>query len=288
MMQGGSGKLMSDHFAAFSFVDRITRLEPGMRVRGTFAVPVDLAAFPACLVAEAVGQLAAWAAMSQIDFRGRPVAALATETVFHRDVVPGSSLDLAVEIESCDDDAVAYSGSARCEERLAIELKHCLGPMLPVQDFDSPDALRDRFRLLCATGATPGRFHGVAAPELVGLQREDGKSARALLHVPRSAPFFADHFPRRPVFPATLLLDSQIRLAMDLARAAIDAASATLLPQRMTHVKMRSFIEPGQDVLLGAEMTGATGRAGTVRLSAVIADRTVATARLDIAARSEE
>jgi hypothetical protein len=85
------------------------------------------------------------------------------------------------------------------------------------------------------------------------------------------------------VFPATLLLDRQIRLAMDLARSAID--SATLCPQRMTNVKMRSFIAPGQEVLLGAEMAAATDRAGTVRLSATIADRTVATARLDIAAK---
>jgi 3-hydroxymyristoyl/3-hydroxydecanoyl-(acyl carrier protein) dehydratase len=275
---------MSDHFAAFSFVDRITQLEPGTRADGTFAVPEHLAAFPACLVAEAVGQLAAWAAMSHIDFRGRPVAALATETIFHRDVGPGSSLELKVEIESLDDEAVAYSGSARSDGKLAIELRHCLGPMLPVQDFDSPDALRERFRLLCTSGASPGRFRGVAAPELTALRGEAGKSARALLHVPQAAPFFADHFPRRPVFPATLLLDSQIQLAMNLARDAIDSKNGTPVPQRMTHVKMRSFIEPGQEVVLGAEMTGATECSGTVRLSAAIGDRTVATARLHIAA----
>src|SRR5207249_5630088 len=96
---------MSDHFAAFSFVDRITELEPGVRGRGTFAVPETLARFPACLVAEAVGQLAAWVAMAQIDFRGRPVAALANETIFHGDVAPGSQLELSVEIEALDDDA---------------------------------------------------------------------------------------------------------------------------------------------------------------------------------------
>ena len=96
---------MSDHFAAFSFVDRITELEPGLRARGTFAVPETLARFPACLVAEAVGQLAAWVAMAQIDFRGRPVAALAHETIFHGDVAPGSQLELSVEIEALDDDA---------------------------------------------------------------------------------------------------------------------------------------------------------------------------------------
>src|SRR2546430_12231750 len=119
---------MDDHFAAFSFVDRITALEPGVRARGTFTVPGGLGTFAACLVAEAVGQLAAWVAMDKIDFRGRPVAALATETVFHGDVAPGSRLQLAVEIETCDDEAVAYGGGAYVDGGPMIEVEHRLGP----------------------------------------------------------------------------------------------------------------------------------------------------------------
>jgi len=277
---------MSDHFAAFSFVDRITAFEPGVRGRARFAVPGGIGAFPACLVAEAVGQLAAWIAMARIDFRGRPVAALATETIFHGDVAPGSSLELEVEIESCDEDAVAYGGGAYVDGARVIELKDCLGPMLPVQEFDAPEALRERFGLLCAAGAPGGRFRGVSVPSLIELDGVAGQSARALLQVPQSAPFFADHFPRRPVFPATLLLDSQIRLAMDLARTAIGRVTTTpLVPRRMTHVKMRSFIAPGQAVELGAELVAGDGVAArTVRLSATCDGRVVATARLDVGA----
>jgi len=278
---------MADHFAAFSFVDRITELEPGSRARADFEIPADLPAFPACLVAEAVGQLAAWVAMAQIDFRGRPVAALATETIFHRDVAPGSRLELVVDIESCDDEAVAYGGSAEVDGETVIELKHCLGPMLPVQDFDSPDAMRERYRLLCGEGAPSGRFHGVADPDLVAIESASGKSARAVLRVPRSAPFFADHFPRRPVFPATLLLDSQIRLAMELARSSIQLSAGTrLVPQRMTNVKVRAFIVPGQDVDLATELVSAHGASSTARLSAAVDGRSVATARLEIATRN--
>ena len=278
---------MADHFAAFSFVDRITELEPGSRARADFEIPADLPAFPACLVAEAVGQLAAWVAMAQIDFRGRPVAALATETIFHRDVAPGSRLELVVDIESCDDEAVAYGGSAEVDGETVIELKHCLGPMLPVQDFDSPDAMRERYRLLCGEGAPSGRFHGVADPDLVVIESASGKSARAVLRVPRSAPFFADHFPRRPVFPATLLLDSQIRLAMELARSSIQLSAGTrLVPQRMTNVKVRAFIVPGQDVDLATELVSAHGASSTARLSAAVDGRSVATARLEIATRN--
>jgi 3-hydroxymyristoyl/3-hydroxydecanoyl-(acyl carrier protein) dehydratase len=276
---------MSEHFAAFSFVDRIVGLEPGERARANFTVPAGIDAFPPCLVAEAVGQLAAWIAMAHIEFRGRPVAALATETIFHGAVAPGSRLELEVEIESCDDAAVAYGGCARFGGAQVIELRHCLGPMLPVQEFDAPEALRERFALLCAEGAPSGRFRGVALPELIGLSGVAGKSARALLQVPESAPFFADHFPRRPVFPATLLLDSQIRLAMDLAREAIGAAArAPLSPRRMTHVKMRSFIAPGETVELAAELAAVEAGAGTIRLSATSEGRVLATARLDVAA----
>ncbi|HUH93261.1 MAG TPA: hypothetical protein VL742_08970 [Casimicrobiaceae bacterium] len=274
---------MTEHFAAFSFVDRITSFEPGVAARGSFAVPGSLASFPACLVAEAVGQLAAWTAMDAIGFRGRPVAALATETVFHRDVAPGSRLDLSVEVESCDDEAIAYGGRAEVDGVAVIELKHCLGPMLPVADFDAPEALRDRLRLLRSEGAPAGRFHGVALPELAPLEGEPGRSARALLSVPEAAPFFADHFPRRPVFPATLLLDSQIRLALDLARAAV--GSAGLVARRMTHVKMRSFIAPGSAVTLGAELAAPNDFSDAVRLSAAIDGRTVATARLNLGAK---
>ena len=69
---------MSDHFSAFSFVDRIREYtRRGSHARGFFTIPDGLDAFPSCLVAEAVGQLASWVAMDHIDFRGRPVAALA-------------------------------------------------------------------------------------------------------------------------------------------------------------------------------------------------------------------
>jgi 3-hydroxymyristoyl/3-hydroxydecanoyl-(acyl carrier protein) dehydratase len=276
---------MADHFAAFSFVDRITEYEPGRRARGRYFVPRDIAAFPSCLVAEAVGQLAAWVAMAHIDFRGRPVAALANETRFRTDVRPGSTLTLAVDIESCDEHAVAYAGRASVGATEAIELIDCLGPMLPVEEFDSPAAMAERFELIRGEGAAPGRFKGVAAPHVVRTAGEPGVSAGATLSVPESAPFFGDHFPRRPVFPATLLLDAQIRFALELAaEAAVWPAGTRPIPSRMTHVKMRSFIPPGAVLEIGAELGPLSGPAATIKLSARMDDKTAATARLEVVA----
>lgn len=269
---------MADHFAAFSFVDRITAFTPGTRARGTFAIPRDVASFPPCLMAEAVGQLAAWVAMARIGFRGRPVAALARETRFRHAAKPGDSLELAVEIEDCDDDAVAYRGWAEIDGVRAIELDDCLGPMLPLVDFDDPAVMAERFALLIDGGAPPGRFHGVDRPRIT----RDGASA--VLDVPARAPFFNDHFPRRPVYPATLMLDAQIGLALELASESSQwPAGTALTPVRMTDVKVRSFTPPGAQLTLGAEMREPVGGEATFMLSAQADGKLVATARVVIA-----
>ncbi len=279
---------MSDHFAAFSFVDRIVALEPGVRARGSFAIPSHIEAFPSCLLAEAVGQLAAWVAMAHIDFRGRPVAALANETRFFIDARPGQMLTLMVDIEHCDDEAVAYHGMAHVDGVRAIELNECLGPMLPVREFDDPEAMADWFAKLCADGAPAGRFHGVGEPRVHRQRGVAGESAEGTLEVPQVAPFFNDHFPRRPVFPATLMLDAQIALALEVAREAPAWPSgSTLTPLRMTRVKVRSFTSPGQALTIAAVRQPSTGDVATFNLSAAADGKAVATARVEIGIRAE-
>jgi len=275
----------ADHFAAFSFVDRITEFDAGRRAVGRYDIPAAVATFPSCLVAEAVGQLAAWVAMAHIGFRGRPVAALANETRFHADAAPGDALSLAVDIETCDDDAVAYSGRAEVRGSTVIELIHCLGPMLPVEEFDAPEALAARLELIRGTGARPGAFRGVTPPRIVRHDGEAGRSASATLHVPETAPFFGDHFPRRPVFPATLLLDAQIDLAMSVAHEATHwRAGTTPRPARITHVKMRSFMPPGAELDMDAELAPTNAESATIKLTARLNGKTAATARLDVVA----
>jgi 3-hydroxymyristoyl/3-hydroxydecanoyl-(acyl carrier protein) dehydratase len=279
---------MSDHFAAFSFVDRISDFAPGAHARGWYAVPREIPEFPSCLVAESVGQLAAWVAMDKLGYRGRPVAALATETVFEGSVAPGDLLELNVDIDDCDDEVIAYGGWAKVNGRRVIELKHCLGPMLPVEELDSPEALRERFALLRGRGATVGGFRGVAPVPLTVDARVPGKSLHATLNVPEHAAFFGDHFPRRPVFPATLLLDLQMRLAIELANSISDRpGGAAMTPSRMTNVKMRTFITPGQRVGINVELLPALDEGATARLalSAHVGDRAVATARVELVDR---
>ena len=68
--------------------------------------------FPSCLVAEAVGQLAAWVAMGTSTFAAARSRRSRPRRSFLAPSAPGEMLELAVDIDDCDDDAVAYGGSA--------------------------------------------------------------------------------------------------------------------------------------------------------------------------------
>ena len=241
---------MDGHFRAFSFVDRIKAVEPGVRIRGTYQIPAGLTEFPSSLVAEAVGQLAAWSAMAKLDFKVRPVAGLAGKVEFLAPVRPGQTLELSAEIETAEMDAVGYGGAASVDGKPVITLENCVGPMMPLEEFDDPQVLRERFTVLQNPGATPGAFGGVPTITCIRTDGEAGQSARATLQVPADAPFFSDHFPRRPVFPGTLLMNVNLQLA-----AALAAEIPGRWQLRSVHdVKLRAFIPPGENLELEAKL----------------------------------
>lgn len=277
---------MSERFRAFSFVDRITRLEPGRRIEGQYTVPASATRFPPSLMAEATGQLAAWASMSQLDFRFRPVAGLAGETRYHGAAAPGQTLQLEADIERCDEEAIAYGGKASIGGHCVLELIYCVGPMLPMEDFDAPEAVRSDFETLRGPGAPAGRFGGVDAPALEMLEHAAGAKLRAALRVPAAAPFFDDHFPRRPVFPGTLLMDSLSTLALQLARETEPLRGANLAVSTVRDVKIRSFTEPGQTLELQVELQSANADVAQLKLGARADGKTVAGARIEIARRT--
>ncbi len=253
---------MDHHFRAFSFVDRITAIEPGVRISGSYAIPAGLAefpmshtAFPLSLVAEATGQLAAWAAMAKIDFSHRPVAGLAGRVELLREVGPGDTLELSAELENADTSDVAYGGCASVNGEPVLRLHHCMGPMVPIGEFDDPELLRARLALLRGEGAVPGAFAATGVPvfSLEGLAVEEGPQmkARAKLQVPADAAFFGDHFPRRPVFPGTLLMNMNLKLVTALAASVPVRAATRWVPRAVVDMKLRDFISPGE--LLGLE-----------------------------------
>jgi len=257
---------LDGHFRAFSFVDRISSLEPG-HIRGRYAIPAEIKTFPSALVAEAVGQLAAWAAMAALDFKSRPVAGLAEGIDLLSAVHPGEVLELAADLETVDAEAAAYDGTAHVNGIPVIRLRHCVGPMMPVEEFDDPQALRAQFALLRGAGATPGAFDGIPPLELNPSGGEEGRTLRATLHVPADAPFFADHFPRRPVLPGTLLMNSNLELVAALAKKLPPPSTGgRWVLQGVSDVKLRAFTPPGETLEIEARLNQLSADAATVNV----------------------
>lgn len=275
---------MDGHFRAFTFVDRITAVEPGRSVRGTYRIPAQVAGFPPSLVAEATGQLAAWSAMAFVDFASRPVAGLAGRVQIHGEPRPGDDLELTATLEEVSADAISYGGSARVGGRLVLELEHCVGPMVPLVDFDDPAALREHFTRLCATGATPGGFGGLGPLTLEHRPGEPGTLARAEFTVPTAAPWFCDHFPRKPVFPGSLLLHVNLQLAAALA-AELPPARWQL--REVTDVKLRAFMPPGEHLHLEARLLGATADTAQMVVETRLGKRLIGGARVNLVAEGQ-
>ena len=138
---------MADRFSAFSFVDRITELEPGSRAAGRYAVPAHLPRFPPASSPRRSASSPRGSSMSQLGFRRRPVAGLAGETLFFGAVAAGRQ---ASSSRSRSRPATRTRSPTAARPRVdgdpVLELRHCVGPMLPMEEFDAPEAMRARLR----------------------------------------------------------------------------------------------------------------------------------------------
>jgi len=258
---------------SFHLVDRIVEIDLERSVRGTFAIPPDFGRFPACLVVEAIGQLASWVAMRRTDFTRRPVAARAGEVRVLGTVAPGAELALDARIRSCKGVAISYDGVARAGGRTIVELEGAVGALVPMAEFEAPEEASARFAALCGDGLPGRRFPDPAAlaPRVVEREATSARTLRAVLEAPPPGAIYADHFPRRPVYPATLLLDAQLALALRLLDG--DASTDTrvwderFVGMRARDIKVRSFTPPGGRVTISAEI-GRDGSSDGVPLSA--------------------
>jgi hypothetical protein len=102
-------------------------------------------------------------------------------------------------------ESVEHRGTAHADGTLVIRLTDCVGPMVPLAEFDNPQKLLRRFDELCRNGEVEGGFPGLPQLTLERTGGDDEHCVSVSFRVPCEAPFFADHFPRRPVFPGSLL-----------------------------------------------------------------------------------
>jgi 3-hydroxymyristoyl/3-hydroxydecanoyl-(acyl carrier protein) dehydratase len=181
----------------------------------------------------------------------------------------GRVFEIEAELRSSSGDAIVYGGRACSDGKEVMRMTNCIGPMLPMEDFDDPESVRRRFVRLREHGEqdplAPDTLDG---PSMTVQEHEPGKWIRADLDVPSTSPFFADHFPRKPVLPASILLHYEMRLGFEAAREALGREpGARVKESRIRGMKIRQFTAPGTRLDLEARITSAAGNEALAALT---------------------
>jgi 3-hydroxymyristoyl/3-hydroxydecanoyl-(acyl carrier protein) dehydratase len=254
----------------FLFVDRIVEQIPGEVSRGikhitaddSFLYPEDngRASFVPSLIGETLGQLAAWNVMAQNDFSARPVAGVVASAAFYRPAYVGETLLLESFIEQLDDKAVQYHSKAYIAEELVFSVDGAIGPFLPMTQFINQDEVINQFNEIYRPGdwqtlkqqyiEEKGRarpIEGIRPLTAVHFDRcydfEPGQGISAEKKISRAATYLADHFPKKPVLPMTILLECKINLAKAFIQ--LSGYQDTYRFQSLRKIKMNDFVQPG-------------------------------------------
>ena len=253
----------------FLFVDRILALTPGGVTQGIKHVTPDdyylcldernRRYFVPSLVGETVGQLAAWNVMLSNNFTKRPVAGIAECATLHRPVYVGETLQLETTLDALDDSAVQYHGTARVGDDVVFELTGALGPLLPMDDFIDASVVRAQFDELNRPGelldehilraplleSTNDKLHHVNSCVQFDrvLEHEPGVQITVEKSITRAAPYFPDHFPKKPVLPMTILLECVMNLGRDFVEQSFFDKAYRV--QCIRRIKMNDFVAPG-------------------------------------------
>jgi 3-hydroxyacyl-[acyl-carrier-protein] dehydratase len=91
-----------------------------------------------------------------------------------------------------------------------------------------------------------------AAGQLLHVLAEPGVRASAVRNVPNTLPLFDTHFPRFPILPGVLLLESAFQVAL----LAAPAAPAGWRLGGVTRARWRRPVRPGDQVLVEVEVVG--------------------------------
>lgn len=296
----------------FLFVDEILSTGSNGVVRGIKHVTGDdfylthdecgKVVFMPSLIGETLGQLAAWQVMKESDFKLRPVAGVVAAAKSHQSVPVGSTLQLESVIESCDESAVQYHSVAMIGKDVVFTVEGALGPMLPMADFIDRDVVRHQYEeisprstdhpevdLLQLSNTTDQLIKPTVTPISFQFDAvidfQPNQSIQAIKKITQAAPYFADHFPLKPVLPLTVLLECKINLANTFLAHSQFASSYRF--EQMRKIKMNAFVRPGEVVHTNLKIKSCDDDALVLAIRSDVAGKRVCVLEMIFTARDE-
>jgi 3-hydroxymyristoyl/3-hydroxydecanoyl-(acyl carrier protein) dehydratase len=277
----------------FLFVDRILELIEGKLIRGIKHMTsedqfIDVQPglppfFISSLLGETLGQLAAWNVMKTKDFKSRPVAGITSCATVYRPAFIGETIALESVIDHLDDAAVEYHSTAHVGAELIFSLEGALGPMLPMDTFIDESTVRLQFEQIYRPGTWPPPPSLPSLTELIVtpttspsmssfqfdriLDIEPAQSIHAEKRINFAAPYFPDHFPKRPVLPLTVLLECLHHLAKTFFEAS-NIKGYRLY--QLKRIKMKDFVQPGDIISSSLSMKEYTAEQLTLQAQTLL------------------
>lgn len=111
---------------------------------------------------------------------------------------------------------------------------------------------------------------------------EPGKNIVAVKNLSLAEEYLADHFPGFPVMPGVLMLEAMTQAAAWLIRVTEDFAHSVIVLKQARAVKYGSFVQPGRQLTIHAEIVRDVAPITEIRGRGVIDQTTMVNGRLTL------
>ena len=115
------------------------------------------------------------------------------------------------------------------------------------------------------------------------LDVEPGRLIRASKYLTLGEEYLADHFPTFPVMPGVLMLQALVEASSWLLRLQDDYRYSIYVLREARGVKYGTFMEPGREMSITAELTGQEGATATFKAKGEVSGAATVAARFTLA-----
>jgi 3-hydroxyacyl-[acyl-carrier-protein] dehydratase len=112
------------------------------------------------------------------------------------------------------------------------------------------------------------------------VELEVGQRITATKSLSLAEEYLADHFPSAPVMPGVLMLEALVQAGAWLVRVSEDFAHSMVTLKQARGVKYANFVDPGQTLLVTAEITGQDERETKLKAQGTVANAAAVSAKL--------